>query len=237
MRALLVQALEPRGDGRRRPAQQVPRGPVGSARAHDPVRDGHDLRRHRRRRSRVRAGARGARAHPRRRSRHRTARTRATTPTCCCGSTRSRSSRSCSRTASTPGGCPNDDADRYVAEMARVAEMVELPPAHGAAIDGRGARVPAVGAADAAGHAGRVRRPARRPVPADAARSTDRCGSIPTTAAIAILPGYARRMYRLPWIPGAGLPVRAAMFPLSRALNLMTPTPPVVRAAYERVAA
>ena len=61
--------------------------------------------------------------------------------------------------------------------------------------------------------------------------------AIPTTAAIAILPGYARRMYRLPWIPGAGLPVRAAMFPLSRVLNLMTPTPPVVRAAHERVAA
>ena len=60
---------------------------------------------------------------------------------------------------------------------------------------------------------------------------------IPTTAAVAILPRYARRMYRLPWIPGAALPVRAAMFPLSRALNLMTPTPPVVRAAYERVAA
>jgi hypothetical protein len=60
---------------------------------------------------------------------------------------------------------------------------------------------------------------------------------IPATAAIAILPRYARRMYRLPWIPGAELPVRAAMFPLSRALNLMTPVPPTVRAAHARVAA
>ena len=48
--------------------------------------------------------------------------------------------------------------------------------------------------------------------------------AIPTTAAIAILPGYARRMYRLPWVPGAGLPVRAAVFPLSRALNAVIDT-------------
>jgi hypothetical protein len=44
-------------------------------------------------------------------------------------------------------------------------------------------------------------------------------------------------MYRLPWVPGAELPVRAAMYPLSRALNLVTGTPPVVRAAHARVAA
>ena len=54
-------------------------------------------------------------------------RTRRTTPTSCCGSTRSRSSRSCSRTAPTPDD-HREDGDRYVTEMARVAEMVELPP-------------------------------------------------------------------------------------------------------------
>jgi uncharacterized protein (DUF2236 family) len=60
---------------------------------------------------------------------------------------------------------------------------------------------------------------------------------IPTTAAIAILPRYARRLYRIPWFPPAALPVRTAVFGLSRVLNLVTPTPPPLREARERVAA
>ena len=72
---------------------EVPRGPLGAPRAHDAVRDGDHLRRHR-----CRRGGRGARARV-----HAhihgvdpvTGRaTRATTPTSCSGSTRSRSSRS-----------------------------------------------------------------------------------------------------------------------------------------------
>jgi uncharacterized protein (DUF2236 family) len=59
--------------------------------------------------------------------------------------------------------------------------------------------------------------------------------AIPTTAAVAILPAFARRMYRLPWVPGAALPVRAGVFALSRALNAVTPAPPVVRDAQARV--
>ncbi|HEX5586602.1 MAG TPA: DUF2236 domain-containing protein, partial [Acidimicrobiia bacterium] len=59
--------------------------------------------------------------------------------------------------------------------------------------------------------------------------------AIPTTAAVAILPRYARRMYRLPWLPGAGLPVRAGVYALSRALNAIKPIPPAVREAQERV--
>ena len=134
-------------DGRGRPAQQVPRRPVGSARAHHatscsppPTATPPPPKPPPRR---VRSGAH---AHPRRRSRHRRSRTRRTIPTCCSGSTRSRSSRSCSRTARTPGRVTAADADRYVAEMARVAEMVELPPGRGAAVRGRAARLPAVGA-------------------------------------------------------------------------------------------
>jgi hypothetical protein len=61
--------------------------------------------------------------------------------------------------------------------------------------------------------------------------------AIPTTAAIAILPSYARRLYRIPWFPPAAVPVRASVFALSRVLNLVTPTPPSLRAARERVAA
>src|SRR5262249_39991740 len=59
--------------------------------------------------------------------------------------------------------------------------------------------------------------------------------AIPATAAVAILPSYARRMYRLPWVPGAGLPVRAGVFALRRALQVLRPTPPAVRAALERI--
>lgn len=134
------------------------------------------------------------------------------------------------------GRLSEEDADRYVVEMARVAEMVELPAQMAPQSMGevreylRSVR-PTLQATPAAFDGLRVvlfppMQLAYRPL-----------WVIPTTAAIAILPRYARRMYRLPWIPGAGLPVRAAMFPLSRALNWVTPTPPVVRAAYERVAA
>ena len=49
------------------------------------------------------------------------------------------------------------------------------PSAMRAADRGRAARLPALGAG-AAGHAGRVRRAARRPVPADAPARTARCG-------------------------------------------------------------
>ncbi len=59
--------------------------------------------------------------------------------------------------------------------------------------------------------------------------------AIPTTAAIAILPPYARRLYRIPWFPPAAIPVRTAVFGLSRVLNLVTPTPPPLREARERV--
>jgi uncharacterized protein (DUF2236 family) len=125
------------------------------------------------------------------------------------------------------------DADQYVAEMARVAEMVELPPAMSPRTEGdlrdymrsvRGLRV-----TPAARDGLRVvlfppMHLAYRPL-----------WAIPTTAAIAILPSFARRMYRLPWIPGVGLPVRAAVFALSRALNVVTPAPPVVREAQARV--
>jgi uncharacterized protein (DUF2236 family) len=134
------------------------------------------------------------------------------------------------------GRLSEEDADRYVVEMARVAEMVELPPDMAPRSMGevreylRSVR-PTLQATPAAFDGLHVvlfppMQLAYRPL-----------WVIPTTAAIAILPRYARRMYRLPWVPGAAVPVRAAMYPLSRALNWMTPTPPIVRAAYERVAA
>jgi uncharacterized protein (DUF2236 family) len=134
------------------------------------------------------------------------------------------------------GRLSEEDADRYVVEMARVAEMVELPAqmapqSMGEVHEYLNSVRPTLQATPGAFDGLRVvlfppMQLQYRPL-----------WIIPTTAAVAILPRYARRMYRLPWIPGARLPVRAAMFPLSRALNWMTPTPPIVRAAHERVAA
>jgi uncharacterized protein (DUF2236 family) len=127
------------------------------------------------------------------------------------------------------------DGDRYVAEMARVAEMVELPPGRAPRSEGelrdylrsvRGLR-----ATPAAFEGLRV---VLFP-PMDLKFRP--LWAIPTTAAIAILPGYARRLYRIPWFPPAALPVRTAVFALSRVLNVVTPTPPSLRAARERVAA
>ncbi|MFI5053169.1 MAG: oxygenase MpaB family protein [Acidimicrobiia bacterium] len=125
------------------------------------------------------------------------------------------------------------EADRYVAEMARVAEMVELPPAM---------------APRSMGEVREYLRSVRGLQVTPAARDGLRVimfppmnlryrplWAIPTTAAVAILPGYARRMYGIPWFPLAAVPVRTAVFALSRVLNLVVPTPPALRDARARV--
>ena len=134
------------------------------------------------------------------------------------------------------GRLSEEDADRYVVEMGRVAEMVELPRdmtprSMGEIREYLRAVRPTLRATPPAFDGLRV--VLLPPMPAQFRP----LWVVPATAAVAILPGYARRMYRLPWVPGAGLPVRAAMYPLSRALNLVTGRPPAVRAAYDRVAA
>ena len=125
------------------------------------------------------------------------------------------------------------DADRYISEMARVAELVELPPGC-APHSERELRdylvsVQGLRATPAAFDGLRVvmfppMHLRYRPL-----------WAIPTTAAIAILPAYARRLYRIPWFPPAAVPVRTAVFALSRVLNLATPTPPALQKARARV--
>ncbi len=134
------------------------------------------------------------------------------------------------------GRLSEEDADRYVVEMGRVAEMVELPPdmtprSMGEVREYLRSMEGSLVATPAAFDGLRIVL-----APPMALRYRP-LWVIPATAAVAILPGYARRLYRLPWLPGVEVPVRAAMFPLSRALNLLTRTPPAVRAAHERVAA
>jgi uncharacterized protein (DUF2236 family) len=133
-------------------------------------------------------------------------------------------------------GClSREDTDRYVAEMARVAEMVELPPAMAPrsmrqlrdylrSVDGL-AVTPA--ARDG------LRTILAPPMPA----VVRPLWVVPATAAIAILPGFARRMYRIPWFPPATIPVRVGVFGLSRVMKSVRPGHPVVRAARERTAA
>ena len=127
------------------------------------------------------------------------------------------------------------DGDRYVAEMARVPELVELPP-------GRAPRTEA----ELRDYLRSVRGLQATPAAFEGLRVVmfppmdlkyRPLWAIPTTAAVAILPPYARRLYRIPWFPPAALPVRTGVFALSRVLNVVTPTPPSLRAARERVAA
>jgi hypothetical protein len=61
--------------------------------------------------------------------------------------------------------------------------------------------------------------------------------ALPATAAVAILPRWARRMYGLPWLGPLHPAVRISTFGLSRAVKLLLPPPPPVRDAYERARA
>jgi uncharacterized protein (DUF2236 family) len=133
------------------------------------------------------------------------------------------------------GRVTREEGDRYVGEMARVPEMVELPPGRAPRTEGELREyLQSVRGLQATPAAFEGLRVVMFP-PMDLKYRP--LWAIPTTAAIAILPGYARRLYRIPWFPPAKLPVRTAVFALSRVLNLVTPTPPSLRAARERVAA
>lgn len=125
------------------------------------------------------------------------------------------------------------DGDRYVAEMARAAELLGLPTAMAPRSE-----------LDLRDYLQSVRGLQVTPAARDGLRivlfppmrlSYRPLWAIPTTATIAILPGYARRLYRIPWIPPVCVSVRAGVFALSRTLNLVTPPPPALRAARARV--
>ena len=126
------------------------------------------------------------------------------------------------------------DADRYVAEMAAVAELVGLP------------------ASMAPRSMGELREYLRSVegdlVMTDGARDTTRVifsppmpwplrplWVVPMAAAVSILPRVARRLYGLPWFHPATPSVRAGVFALTRALNVVVPDAPIIRAAKERV--
>lgn len=58
--------------------------------------------------------------------------------------------------------------------------------------------------------------------------------TVPALAAVAILPHHVRELYGLPWFQPAEPAVRVATFALCKAMRIMFPPPPRVRAALER---
>jgi uncharacterized protein (DUF2236 family) len=130
------------------------------------------------------------------------------------------------------GPLSDRDADRYVAEMARVAERVELPAS----------MVPR-SLGELRGYLDGVGGPQITPAARDGARTIlappmkpmwRPLWLIPAVATVAVLPAWARRAYGLPWTPAAALPVRAGVFAISRAMNVVLPRAPIVREARER---
>jgi uncharacterized protein (DUF2236 family) len=128
------------------------------------------------------------------------------------------------------GGLSDDDANRYVAEMVRFAELLGLPAAD----------VPnALGALRnyLEGVTGLIATPAARdgmrmilfspPIPMPLWPAW----SIVSAAVISILPEWARAMYALPWFPVADPPIRATTFGVTRLLNLFAPRLPWIQKA------
>jgi uncharacterized protein (DUF2236 family) len=133
------------------------------------------------------------------------------------------------------GRLSDDDADRYVREMGRVAELVELPPAMTPRSMGelRDYLLGVEGLRCTPAAREGMRTILAPPMPL----AVRPLWLIPATASVAILPRFARQMYGLPWIAPATIPVRVNVYALTRAMNLVLPPPPIIRAARERVRA
>jgi uncharacterized protein (DUF2236 family) len=134
------------------------------------------------------------------------------------------------------GGLSATDADRYLTEMVRMAELVGTPAS----------LVPTTLAGLRAylrGVQGLVASPLTKeaahlvlapPLP----RAARPLWAVPAAAAVGLLPARVRAMYGLPWFPPADPAVRAAMTALFGVIDRMSPGgPPARRAAEARLAA
>lgn len=140
---------------------------------------------------------------------------------------------------------PDSEADRYVAEMARLAELFDIPtdviPRSLAELDDYMESQQLL-ATEAARDAMKfilfppVPWPGRLPdvpgarlflIPGRAAYS------VYSLATIAILPTRVRRAYRLPWVPLTPV-LQASVFALSRTMRVVFKPPPPVQKAIER---
>jgi uncharacterized protein (DUF2236 family) len=133
------------------------------------------------------------------------------------------------------GRLTDADADRYVAEMVRVAEMVELP--RGMAPTSMGELRDYLDSVTGLQVSPAAREGMRTIFYPPMPLALRPLWAIPATAALAILPGYARQMYGLPWFPPATLPVRVNVYALTRLMNVLLPAPPMIRRARARLAA
>jgi uncharacterized protein (DUF2236 family) len=134
------------------------------------------------------------------------------------------------------GRLADTDADRYVSEMARVAELVGLPSgmAPRTMADLRDYLRSMHDQLQLTPSAREAMRTIFSPPMPLALRPF---WVVPVTATVAVLPRVARRQYGLPWLHPATPSVRMGMFGLTRMLNLVFPDAPEVRHARERVRA
>lgn len=132
------------------------------------------------------------------------------------------------------GGLDSAEADRYVAEMVRMAELVGLPEdavPHSVA----GLRVYLRNRTLVASE---LTEEAKRAVLAPPLPPKLRpAWTLLDVATVAILPSQVRRLYGLAWFPPAGAAVRAAATSTFGVLRWVSPGPPELRAARERLAA
>jgi uncharacterized protein (DUF2236 family) len=134
------------------------------------------------------------------------------------------------------GRLSNADADRYVAEMAQIPELLGLPEGMApATMDGlrqylRGMN-DQLQVSPAATDA--LRTILAPPMPL----AFRPLWIVPVTATVAVLPRVARRAYGLPWLHPATPSVRAGIFALTRVLNVVVPDAPEVRDARRRLQA
>jgi uncharacterized protein (DUF2236 family) len=134
------------------------------------------------------------------------------------------------------GRLSDDDADRYTREMGRVAEAVELPaamvPQSYGEIRHYLASMQGGLVASPAARAG-MRTILNPPMPVQYRP----LWVVVVSATMAILPSWVRGAYGLPWPPGVLLPVRAYVYAITRAMNHFLPRAPIVREARARGAA
>jgi len=131
------------------------------------------------------------------------------------------------------GGWVSDaDADRYVGEMVRSAELVGLAaedvPHTLDELREYLQSVKCLQLTPAAKEGMKYVLSPPMPLPARP------LWALPATAAVAILPRWARRMYGLKWFGPANPAMRLSTFGLFRTMKLLLPPPPPVREAYER---
>jgi uncharacterized protein (DUF2236 family) len=133
------------------------------------------------------------------------------------------------------GRLSDEDANRYVDEMVRVAELLGMPgdiaPRTMGELREYLRAVEGLQATPGARESMRLIMYPPMPFPLRP------LWVLPASAAVASLPRFARRMYGLPWFEPASLSVRAAMFGLTRFLNALPIEAPEIRAAKNRLAA